>query len=176
MGVRRTAGLITGRLGATGDERLRVRQQSLQPPVGSGTMQAEAMAAYTRSILAPMVEALERSEARSRELERAAATLAERLAHVEQDRGRLATELEALKVTQTTLHAELEHERSKLRAETDRTSAQVRQLEHAEGRLEELEEQQDVLQASSTPPHSPTASNLTADPSGSSAKPSPSGE
>jgi len=37
-------------------------------PPGTDIMRAEAMAAYTRSVLEPLVTALERSEARSREL------------------------------------------------------------------------------------------------------------
>jgi hypothetical protein len=53
---------------------------TVQHPVAAGTLQAEAMAAYTRSILAPMVEALEHSQTRVAELERENGQLTERLA------------------------------------------------------------------------------------------------
>ena len=47
---------------------------------------ARAMAAYTRSVLEPLVDALERSHARVAELERETGTLAERMAGLERVR------------------------------------------------------------------------------------------
>jgi len=62
-------------------------------------MQAEAMAAYTRSVLEPLVTALERSEARVAELER--------------ENGRQAAELERATAAIVTLGDELTAERAK---------------------------------------------------------------
>jgi hypothetical protein len=61
------------------------------PAAGMALMQAEAMAAYTRSILEPLVAALERSENRARDLER--------------ENGRLTAELSAGRTARTTLEA-----------------------------------------------------------------------
>jgi hypothetical protein len=60
-------------------------------PAGTDIMRAEAMAAYTRSVLEPLVAALERSEDRTRELERQV--------------GRLQAENDALRASNATLDA-----------------------------------------------------------------------
>jgi hypothetical protein len=64
------------------------------PASGMALMQAEAMAAYTRSILEPLVTALERSEDRARTLERENGQLV-----AERDQAR--AEAEALRASQT---------------------------------------------------------------------------
>jgi hypothetical protein len=61
----------------------------------TGLAQAEAMAAYTRSILEPLVMRMAEQEGTIREQSEQIGTLAERLAHVEQDRERLAAALAA---------------------------------------------------------------------------------
>ncbi len=61
-------------------------------------MRAEAMASYTRSVVEPLVAALERSQGRVSELEREVGTLAERMAGLERVRDAAighAAELEA---------------------------------------------------------------------------------
>src|SRR4051812_14644029 len=75
--------------------------QDVHPPEEPGTdiMRAEATAAYTRSILAPLVNALEHSEGRVAELERENGTLI-----VERDVAR--SDLASAQATISTLEAQ----------------------------------------------------------------------
>ena len=106
-----------------------------QPP--ADLSRAEAMAAYTRSVIEPLVAVLERSQARVSELERENGTLAERLAGLERVRDAAmahAAELEQRLEAAAARPPEPEpaEEIAALRAEHDRHTAE---LERADATL-----------------------------------------